>query len=60
MILSIFNKASYSLVFVIVIFWGVNMVSIIIFYAGADNVHSIVNKEEKWTGSYWVCVASFY
>ena len=25
----------------------------------ADNVHSIFNKEEKRTGSYWVCADSF-
>ena len=25
----------------------------------ADNVHSILNKEEKRTGSYWVCADSF-
>lgn len=29
------------------------------FYTGADNVHSIFNKDEKRTNSYWVCGDSF-
>ena len=26
----------------------------------ADNVHSILYKDQKWTGSYWVCQASLF